>query len=138
VATQIGSDEAVQRLLHVARIRAGSEADLRRLLEQRFPVDATGFAGLNETGVFIGNGYMLTEYGFSGEFEPLFRAFCAQPGVASYLEELGDLLDDEPAPVPDLTALQVLASQALQWDRRSGLSFTPRVRPAQAPGGTGG
>lgn len=129
--------EAVQRLVHVARIQGGSEAALRRLLEEHFPVSAMSVPGLHDLGVFIGNAYLLTEYSFSGEFEPIFTAFRAQPAVATYLTELGRLLDDEPAPQPDMAALQILASQALHWDQISGLAFTPRVRAPAASSSTG-
>jgi hypothetical protein len=124
--------ESMQRLVHVARIRTGSEAALRRLLEEHFPVAAMAVPGLHELGVFVGNDYLLTQYGFSGEFAPVFNTFRAQPAVASYLQELGHMLDDEPAPLPDMTAMQVLASQALHWDEVGGLSFTPRVRSREA------
>jgi hypothetical protein len=124
--------DSTERLVHIARIRSGSEGDLRRLLEERFPVAALAAPGLTELNMFIGNGYLLTEYGYRGEFEPVFQSFRAQPGVADYLQQLGELLDDEPAPQPDMTAAQMLTSQALHWDRENGLSFTPRVRPAEA------
>jgi hypothetical protein len=101
---------------------------VRRLIE-RFPVMALSTPGIAELNAFVGSTYVILEYGFQGEFTEVFGAFRADPAVAAYLEELGHLLDDEPAPLPEMTGGQSLASQALHWDGAAGLSFTPHVRP---------
>ena len=119
----------VQRIVHIARIRSGNEASLRRLVEERFPVSAMAAPGLLELSTFVGSTYLLTEYAYSGEYTAVFNAYRNNPAVSTYLQELGELLDDEPAPQPDTPAQQFLATQALHWDRTEGLAFTPRVRP---------
>jgi hypothetical protein len=124
--------QQTERIVHIARIRAGNEGEVRRLVNQRFPVSAMAVPGLQGLSSFVGSAYVLTEYAFTGEFTPVFTAFRNQPAVASYLQELGTLLDDEPAPEPNAPALQVLASQALHWNRTDGLTFTPHVRPREA------
>ena len=125
--------EGVQRLVHIAHIRSGSEGDLRRLVEDRFPVSALAGTGIQEVTVFIGSTYLLSEYAFSGEYTPTFAGFRNNPTINAYLEEIGRLLDDEPAPLPDAPAMQFIASQALHWDSRSGrVTYTPRMRPKEA------
>ncbi len=125
-------EEPLQRLVHVARIRQGSEADVRRLVEERFPVTALYEPGIRELSTYVGSTYVLSEYGFHGAFDAVFNAFRANPAVAAYLQELGQLLDDEPAPLPDAAGHQYLASQALHWDSTAGLSFTPWMREKAA------
>jgi hypothetical protein len=120
--------EPQERLVHIAHIQRGNEADVRRLIE-RFPVMALSTPGIAELNAFVGSAYVILEYGFRGEFAAVFGAFRADPAVAAYLEELGHLLDDAPAPLPEMTGGQSLASQALHWDRAAGISFTPHVRP---------
>ncbi len=126
------AEEPLQRLVHVAHIRQGSEADVRRLVEERFPVSALYEPGIRELSTYVGSTYVLSAYGFHGAFEQVFTAFRANPAVAAYLQELGQLLDDEPAPLPDASGHQYLASQALHWDSAAGLSFTPRMREKTA------
>ncbi len=121
-----------ERIVHIARIRAGNEGEVRRLVNGRFPVSAMAVPGLQALSSFVGSAYVLTEYAFTGNFASVFTAFRNQPAVATYLEELGKLLDDEPAPQPNAPAQQVLASQALHWNRTDGLTFTPHVRPRDA------
>ena len=127
-----GPQETMQRLVHIARIQSGSEANVRRLVEERFPVSALAGTGIREATVFVGSTYVLTEYGFSGEYTPTFTAYRNDPTVNAFLEEIGRLLDDEPAPLPDAPAMQFLASQALHWDSSRGVEYTPRVRPKEA------
>ena len=122
------SGEALERLVHIARIRSGSEGDLRRLVTERFPHGALDGTGIQEVTVYVGSTYLLTEYGFTGEYTPVFTAFRNNPVVNAFLEEIGQLLDDEPAPLPDAPAMQVLASQALHWKISQDVEFTPRVR----------
>ncbi len=124
-----------ERIVHIARIRAGNEGEVRRLVNERFPVSAMAVPGLHGLSSFVGSAYVLTEYAFTGEFTTVFSAFRNQPAVAAYLEALGKLLDDEPAPQPNASAQQVLASQALHWNRTDGLTFTPHVRPREATSG---
>ena len=126
------SHETMQRIVHIARIRDGNEADLRRLVENRFPASAVAGTAIREITTFIGSTYMLTEYGFTGEYTPTFAAFRGNPVINRFLEEAGRLLDDEPAPLPDAPAMQFLASQALRWDREHGVQGTPHVRPKEA------
>ena len=121
------SPEPQERLAHIARIQSGNEADVRGIIE-RFPVLALSEPGIEELNAFVGSSYVILEYGFRGEFADVFRAFRANPAMTAYLNELGRLLDDEPAPLPDATGHQYLASQALHWDRDNGLTFTPHVR----------
>ncbi len=123
--------QQIARIVHIARIRSGNEGEVRRLVNERFPVSAMAVPGLEELSSFVGSSYVLTEYAFTGDFTPVFTAFRQQPAVSSYLQELGKLLDDEPAPHPNAPAQQVLASQALHWNRTDGLSFTPHVRPRE-------
>lgn len=118
----------ITRLVHIARIRSGSESELRRMVQDRFPASALGEIGMAEVAIYIGSSYMLTEYGFSGEFTPTFNALRAHPQLKMFLEEAGRLLDDEPAPLPDAPAAQYLASQALHWNEGGALEFSPRVR----------
>ena len=120
--------DTMERIVHIARIRVGNEADLRRLVRDRFPVSALAESGIQEFTIFIGSTYLLTEYGFTGEYTPVFTAFRNNPVVNAFLEEIGQLLDDEPAPLPDAPAMQVLASQAFHWKISQDVEFTPRVR----------
>lgn len=116
------------RLVHIARIRTGSEADLRRMVSERFPADEVGNAGIDDVKVFIGSTYLLTEYAFSGEYTPIFTALQKNQTVSGFMDELGRMLDDEPLPRPDATAAQTLASQALAWSKDGTREGTPHVR----------
>jgi hypothetical protein len=122
-----------QRMVHLARIREGTEADVRRLVATRFPQAALEQSGIREMTIFVGSGYCVTEYGFTGEFTPVFAAFRADQSVAVFLEALGGLLDEEPAPFADEPGGQYLASQALHWAPGAPAQFTPHVRPQAAP-----
>ena len=124
--------KAMERLVHIARIRQGNEADVRRLIEERFPRDAIARVGIREMTVFVGSGYCITEYGYDREYTPLFRALRDDPEIAAYLQELGRLLDDAPAPRADEPGRPYLASQALRWDGAGGVEFTPRLRSSEA------
>jgi hypothetical protein len=119
-------------MVHIARIRAGSEAELRRLATEPVPTEALAAAGIEELTLFVGSAYAVTAYAFRGEYTPTFTALRRNPDVGAFLEALGSHLDDEPAPVPDIPAQQTLASQALHWDTASGVSTTPVVRPKAA------
>jgi hypothetical protein len=130
-AFELGGD-ATNRLMHIARIRQGSEGEVRRVLEERFPRSALDSTGIQEMTVFVGSGYLLTQYGFSGEFTPVFTAFRADPGVAAYLEAMGQLLDDQPAPMADEPGGQYVASQAAHWSPSGGLEFAPHLRSKEA------
>ena len=128
-----GTDaQSVERIVHIARIRSGSEGDLRRLVTERFPTEELAAAGIRKASVFIGSTYLLTEYAFDGEYTPTFTALRGNPRVNAFLEEIGAHLDDEPAPLPDAPAMQMLASQALHWERDGQTAYTPRVRPKEA------
>jgi hypothetical protein len=122
----------VQRIVHIARIRAGSEAELRRLAAEPVPTDVLAEAGVEELTLFVGSAYAVTAYAFRGEYTPTFTAVRRNPAFAAFLEALGSHLDDTPAPHPDTPAEQTLASQALHWDAASGVSSTPVVRPKAA------
>ena len=123
---------ATTRLVHIARIREGSEGDLRRMVSERFPVDELANAGIDDVKVFIGSTYLLTEYAFSGEYTPTFTALRNNGSVNGFMEELGRMLDDEPLPLPDAPAMQFLASQALAWSKDGTREGTPHVRSKDA------
>lgn len=127
-----GSGERIQRIVHIARIREGSEGNLRQMVEQRFPVDALSGTNIQELTVFVGSTYLLTEWAFTGEYTPTFTAIRNDSTINAFMEELGRHLDDEPVPLPDAPAMQFLASQALHWDQSGGREGTPHMRPKEA------
>ncbi len=131
-----GGGRKTERIVHIARIRAGNEADVRRLVEEQFPAAALAGTSIREVTTFIGSGQLVTTYAFDGEFTPTFAAVREHPAMTAYLTELGRHLDDAPAPQVDAPAAQRLASQAAHWTEAAGATYTPRVRPKH--GSTGG
>jgi hypothetical protein len=119
-------------MVHIDRIRAGSEGELRRLAAKPVPAEALADAGIDELTLFVGSAYVVTAYTFRGEFTPTFTALRRNSAFATFLDSLGSHLDDEPAPRPDTPAEQTLASQALHWDGVAGVSTTPAMRPKAA------
>ncbi len=127
-----GQLQATERIVHIARIRDGNEADVRRMVQDRFPhVELEGM-GISGVTVFIGSTYMVTEWLYTGEYTPTFSALRNNGTVTAFLEEIGRMLDDQPAPLPDAPAMQFLASQAFHWRAGQAPEGTPRVRPKEA------
>jgi len=124
------SEGTTEHLVHIARVKTGSEGELRGLIESRFPETAVAAAGVSEMTIYLGSGFMLTEYAFDGAFNATFRALREHPEFKSFLDDLSRLVNDEPVPQPDHTATQNLASQAMRWDAADGVRFTSSSKPS--------
>jgi hypothetical protein len=106
------------RILHVARMREGQEAELRGYLESRWPEVDFSDAGLVEVNVFIGSGYCATLYEYEGDFKPVFRKLSASASAQRFFSGLAHLLEDFPFPLPEETAQVPLAGDAFRWPER--------------------
>ena len=106
------------RILHIAQMQEGQEAELRGYIAQNWEgVDFAG-AGLSDVNIFIGSGYCATLYEFDDDFKPVFGKLTESPGARRFFDGLSRYLIDFPQPLPEETASIPLAGDAFRWPQR--------------------
>ncbi len=106
------------RILHIAQMQEGQEAELRGYIESNWEHVDFGAAGLNGVNIFIGSGYCATLYEFEGDFKPVFRRLLESRDARRFFDGLSRYLVDFPQPVPEETASIPLAGDAFSWPQR--------------------
>jgi hypothetical protein len=107
--------ERLERLAFVSRVEAGDEAAVREIAEADFPRVEFQRAGLVGYTLYMGGGYCVFEFGFEGQFEPIFERLWREPAAVRYFDKLKRYVDPAPSVQPGATAGQPIAADVFLW-----------------------
>lgn len=82
----------IQRFVYVARLRPGSEVELRRVLEH-LPQEAFADAGFIEYTTYVGSGYCVLQFGLpDGDFQVQAGRYFNDPRIRDFHARLAEHL----------------------------------------------